>query len=237
MLKTDALSTNDQGFYNQPVNSYNVQESVHIEQNSNLNASVNMEAYFSDNIFQPDHSNGNSSLASNLEPSTYTQADSNIQNVNKIDNLKSDINEMNSSENNLYPNQNVFHQDFNNTNPSHDANKNSISPSNENITTVNNTGNGMVSAKDTGNTNYNILSVFTDSSTSSHTSSTHTGPFLLNEESLQQVNNEASSQPADDKSGNVSRENNESYHLFEQTHNENYFGINFGNDEGKGSNL
>lgn len=249
--------TNNQGYYNLP-SAYpsNVHDSsipTNPHHNSNVNASVNMQAYVSENIFQPNYSvenvnNNSSSQYETLNNSQSPTYSSSSQNVNNLANVNNETRKW-SNENNFNQNRDLtFHQYSNNVNisVSPDTNKNSVN--NESNSVMPESGYGP-SSRDTGSSNYNILSVFTDSSTtSSHTSSTHTGPFLLNEEIPTQLNNENSpqqiseagnrtSEPPEENSHDNSNADgtnvNNSYHLFEKTHNENYFGINFGNDQGR----
>ncbi|KAI5704918.1 hypothetical protein M8J75_010017 [Diaphorina citri] len=248
---------NNQGFNNvSPFNSNNTQNinvpSQITNQNSNDNSTMDIKAYFSDNIYQPNHS-----LEHSRNNSFYNESLNKLQaekNINQ--NVANLIGNVNSNRFSVPHNNNAENSDFTFQQSTNNGNNINIS-----FETTNDNGNNFATndnsplntadsgntqnINDTGNTNYNILSVFTDSSnTSSHGSSTHTGPFLLNEEiPQQQVNSENSvSQASENSSRNDqppcdptnSNGTHEGYHLFEQTHNENYFGINFGNEQGPG---
>lgn len=202
---------------------------------SNENSTVDIKSYFSDNIFQPNHSLENSRNNSNSFNNLLTERNSN-HNFGFQENMNNNVDI--SGENVTSESPFLQHLNTVNNNPnvsqetSNDVNNYSL---NENYLGVGDNGSNV---RDTGNTNYNILSVFSNSSnTSSHGSSTHTGPFLLNEEIPQQQNHEM--QSCENVTKNTQSEEsphpnpNGGYHLFEQTHNENYLGINFGNEEGK----
>ncbi|KAL1457566.1 hypothetical protein WDU94_007779, partial [Cyamophila willieti] len=235
----------NQGYYNVPtLNTNNVQHistpSEVTNQNSSNGGTIDIKAYFSDNIYQPYHSldNPSNNLSTNNESDYQTSENINQNIITSLDNESIRV------ENIANNNEITFPQNSNSVNnqvhpETTNDNLNNF-PSNENLLGVGENGN-TIGVKELGSTNYNILSVFSNSSnTSSHGSSTHTGPFLLNEDIPQQQNNEnVSNQPSEtNKNGQQPEDSQQSnpngngsnYHLFEQTHNENYFGINFGNE-------